>query len=201
MRRIRQEGNRRSGHVPSVVRMIFMSMGGLLVVFGLLFLRTDRVLWNMISSAASTVATVSRPKESHNPVFVLLVDLNFQDLESRDSFLKDYKPLQEYVEQEELTTLTYQALQSDQDPLHVKLVDRYQNKNDAYLEIHKSSSEFLQFRPKLQSLVDQGKVRISGDSFIEFMDKAGFWTRPTNSEDSLKPKSLRSGDDTTSIQS
>ena len=63
----------------------------------------------------------------------------------------------------EPTTLAYELLISDKNPLLVTIFERYKDKDDAYLKIHKSSAEFLAFRPQLAEL----NPTIEGDSYYE----------------------------------
>lgn len=55
---------------------------------------------------------------------------------------------------------------SDQDPLKYLVYERYRSKAD-YLETHKSSPAFKEFRPKMQALQESGQVVVSGHSFDE----------------------------------
>ena len=101
------------------------------------------------------------------PPFSLLVTLNFQDDESLQVFLKAFEPLANHVRDNEPDTLAYEILLSDKDPLQVLILERYRDKENAFLKIHRSSEPFLSFRPKLAELEKEGKVTISGHSYLD----------------------------------
>ena len=92
-----------------------------------------------------------------------------------DQFLGDIKPLCDYIKAHEPTTLAYEVMKSDKDPLMVTLMERYADKDEAYLKIHKSAKPFLEFRPKLKAMQDDGNVEISGESYVDSM--VGFGDR------------------------
>ena len=48
-------------------------------------------------------------------------------------------------------------------------MERYAHKDEAYLKIHKSSKPFLEFRPKLKAMQDDGNVEITGESYMDTM--------------------------------
>jgi quinol monooxygenase YgiN len=101
------------------------------------------------------------------PVFSLLVTLTFEAAEYKEQFLSDFKPLAEYVKASEPDTVAYEALLSDKDPLEVMILERYKDKENAYLTVHKSSGPFLAFRPKLQAMQEKGYVKVSGSSYLD----------------------------------
>lgn len=51
----------------------------------------------------------------------------------------------------------------------VTMMERYRDKDEAYLTIHKSSKPFLDFRPKLKAMQDAGYVEIDGQSYLDSM--------------------------------
>jgi hypothetical protein len=55
------------------------------------------------------------------------------------------------------------------------VLERYKDKEHAYLTVHKSSGPFLAFRPKLLAMQDAGYVTISGHSYLDA--KVGFGDR------------------------
>ena len=112
---------------------------------------------------------------SSGPAFTLLVTLKFKSEKYVEQFLLDIKPLCDYIKSEEPTTLAYEVLKSDKDPLMVTLMERYADKDEAYLNIHKSAKPFLEFRPKLKAMQDDGNVEISGESYLDRM--VGFGDR------------------------
>ena len=101
------------------------------------------------------------------PPFSLFVTIEFSAEIFKEQFLKDIQPVAAYVKSHEPTTLAYEVLLSDQKPLQVLIMERYQDKEVAYLQIHKSSAPFLEFRPKLQRLQEAKQVTISGHSFLD----------------------------------
>lgn len=102
-----------------------------------------------------------------SPVFTLLVTLDFSDPEYKAQFLQDIEPVATYCKVHEPGTLAYEVLLSDKDPLQVMFLERYQDKEVAYLQVHKSSAPFLEFRSKLQAMQEAGHVRISGHSYLD----------------------------------
>ena len=109
------------------------------------------------------------------PPFSLLVTLTFQDKESLQIFLNAFEPLANHVREHEPDTLAYEALLSDKDPLQVLVLERYRDKEIAYLKVHRSSEAFLNFRPKLAEQEKAGKVTISGHSYVD--SQIGFGDR------------------------
>lgn len=74
-------------------------------------------------------------------------------------------------------TISYEVLLSDKDPLQVLILERYRDKENAFLQVHRSSAPFQEFRPKLKKMEDQGLVTIVGDSYLDsgigFGDRSG----------------------------
>ena len=56
-------------------------------------------------------------------------------------------------------------MQSDKNNLQLYILERYLNK-DVYLNIHKKSTEFLEFREKFQRLITSGTI-VEGESYYE----------------------------------
>lgn len=109
--------------------------------------------------------------------FSLLVTLHFQDAVTLASFREAFRPLAQHVRNNEPDTLAYQVLQSDRDALRVLVLERYRDKEHAYLQVHKSSAPFLAFRPQLAQWEADGKVTISGHSYLDDADVGGFGDR------------------------
>lgn len=85
----------------------------------------------------------------------------------REECIELFKPLAEYVAIYETSTLSYEMLQSDKDPLVVYILERYIDKKSAFEGIHRNSEEFKFFRGKLAAMqVDRGVV-VKGESFME----------------------------------
>lgn len=120
---------------------------------------------------ASTTKIMSTTADSSTPTttaFSLLVTLTFAAPEHKATFLADFAPLAQYVQDSErATTTSYTVLYSDQDPLRVLILERYMDKESAFLQIHKTSAAFLEFRPKLKALETAGFVTIQGESFLD----------------------------------
>mmetsp|Transcript_31668 Transcript_31668/g.82773 ORF Transcript_31668/g.82773 Transcript_31668/m.82773 type:complete len:159 (-) Transcript_31668:430-906(-) len=127
-------------------------------------------------------STVDRPKkkaktygklkeEAGTQCWCLVVKLKFKDY-SKIIKLKDlFEPYAAWIRENEPTTLAYQLLTSDKDPLSVMIMERYADKDKAYAEIHRGSSEFQKFRPALAAL----EPEIDGHSYYEgsgFMSRA-----------------------------
>ena len=116
----------------------------------------------------SSSSIQSKPTTTTNKIFSLLVTLQFTSEEYKQQFLLDIAPVVTHVKTEEgQTTLSYEILQSDQESNKILILERYIDKENAYLQIHKSSQRFLEFRPKLQSMQQKGYVTIQGESFVD----------------------------------
>eukprot|EP00545_Synedropsis_sp_CCMP1620_P013054 CAMPEP_0119014674 /NCGR_PEP_ID=MMETSP1176-20130426/10186_1 /TAXON_ID=265551 /ORGANISM="Synedropsis recta cf, Strain CCMP1620" /LENGTH=166 /DNA_ID=CAMNT_0006967893 /DNA_START=25 /DNA_END=525 /DNA_ORIENTATION=+ len=120
------------------------------------------ILYLSMSQLTSAQTSASAP-------FSLLVTLLFSDSQYKNQFLQDFAPLATYVRDNEPTTIAYETLQSDSDPLKILILERYRDKEKAYLQIHKSSRQFLDFRPKLMRLQESGHVTIDGNSYVDTM--------------------------------
>ncbi len=110
-----------------------------------------------------------------SPPFSLFVTLTFTAEEHLNTFKKDIVPLCEYIKNSEPDTISYEVLLSDKDPLKVLIMERYKDKENAFLKVHRSSEAFNEFRPKLKALQDAGFVTVDGDSFID--SQIGFGNR------------------------
>lgn len=99
--------------------------------------------------------------------FSLFVTLQFSAKEHKDTFMEDIAPLATYIRNEELQTIAYEVLLSDQDPLKVLVMERYTDKDNAFLKVHRNSAAFLEFRPKLKAMQEAGYVTIQGESFLD----------------------------------
>lgn len=108
--------------------------------------------------------------------FWLTVELTFKNPNDVNEFEKAFRPLAEYCKLHEPGTLSYQMARSETEPLKVRAMcsiselldgadlhatcmaclqvviwERYRSKSD-YLDVHKSSKPFQDFRPKLSAL-------------------------------------------------
>eukprot|EP00565_Helicotheca_tamesis_P006489 CAMPEP_0185732040 /NCGR_PEP_ID=MMETSP1171-20130828/14758_1 /TAXON_ID=374046 /ORGANISM="Helicotheca tamensis, Strain CCMP826" /LENGTH=134 /DNA_ID=CAMNT_0028401425 /DNA_START=146 /DNA_END=550 /DNA_ORIENTATION=- len=131
---------------------------------------TDKVNSNNTSAAASS--SLALP-------FSLIVTLKFKSKQHKDQFLIDVTPLASYIQKHEPTTLAYNVLLSDKDPLQVLLIERYEDKENAFLNIHRSSEEFQEFRSKLKAMEENEFVEIDGHSYLD--SSVGFGDRAASS--------------------
>lgn len=115
---------------------------------------------------------------SGSPPFSLIVTLQFTEEQYKEQLLRDIAPLAKYIRQHEPDTLAYEVLLSDKDPLRVTILERYRDKDDAYLKVHRSSVQFQEFRPKLKAMQDAGVVEVDGHSYVDSM--VGFGARLNN---------------------
>jgi quinol monooxygenase YgiN len=116
-----------------------------------------------------------RNQKMSQPPFSLLVTLKFTTTEHKEQFIRDIAPVAAYVQAHEPDTLAYEILLSDQDSLQLLVLERYKDKDHAYLTVHRSSEPFLAFRPKLKAMQDAEYVTVSGHSYLDA--KVGFGDR------------------------
>jgi len=143
----------------------FLALGPLAFIFGVLPLlfyilnsEDQASLYLQNATAAASISMIP---------FSLLVTLKFTAEEHKETFLNDIAPLAIYVKEKEPETIAYEVLLSDKDPLRVLIMERYMDKDNAYLTVHRSSQQFLDFRPKLQALQEAGHVTIDGESYLD----------------------------------
>eukprot|EP00303_Exanthemachrysis_gayraliae_P002779 CAMPEP_0206003904 /NCGR_PEP_ID=MMETSP1464-20131121/3662_1 /ASSEMBLY_ACC=CAM_ASM_001124 /TAXON_ID=119497 /ORGANISM="Exanthemachrysis gayraliae, Strain RCC1523" /LENGTH=139 /DNA_ID=CAMNT_0053377297 /DNA_START=56 /DNA_END=475 /DNA_ORIENTATION=+ len=98
--------------------------------------------------------------------WLLVVRLEFVDQASIETFLPAFKKVAAGVERHEKGTLAYEISRSDKNPLHCNIFERYASK-DAFVDEHRKTTHFQQFRPTLQALQDAGKVKVAGESWQE----------------------------------
>ena len=138
-------------------------------------------LWIFLASPATVLAvhSANQPHSANKltamPPFSLLVTLQFREQQYLDQFLEFFRPMAQFVKDHEPDTLAYEVLLSDKDPLQALILERYKDKENAYLKVHRSSATFLEFRPKLKALMDAGHVTMSGHSYMD--SRAGFADR------------------------
>lgn len=136
------------------------------------------------SSATSSLSkgvAASTTADANQQAFVLAVNLKFTTLANRDAFLQLIDPVCKDVLVNEApiskqsttssssteTTLSYKVAISDKDPLMVLILERYSDKSNGYLKVHRSGREFLKFREKLKVMQEEGGVVIEGESYLE----------------------------------
>ena len=103
--------------------------------------------------------------------WALSVRLAFDSEDKVASFHKLAAPLIDHVKADEPTTKSFTVLTSDQDPLVVLVLERFDDKASAYEKVHRKSPQFLDFRPELSKL----KPVINGSSYDE--TGIGFYER------------------------
>ena len=102
----------------------------------------------------------------------LIVKMKFDDAKKIETLKEIFSSLARYIKANEPTTLAYELMLSDKDPLVATIFERYADKEKAYLEIHRSSKPFERFRPKLAALAPE----MDGHSYYEH-GTAGFMQR------------------------
>lgn len=122
---------------------------------------------DIIMSTKTTEESWLSSSAAAAPPFSLFVTLTFTAEEYKQQFLNDIAPLVLYVKDYELDTIAYEVLLNDQNPLSVLIIERYKDKHNAFLRIHRNSEPFITFRPKLQSLIEAGYVTMSGQSYYD----------------------------------
>ena len=132
----------------------------------------DDIDYNSAGPKKKKVKTAGKQREEKSKqAWCLIVKMKFKDY-GKVIKLKDiFEEFAAYIEANEPTTLAYQLMTSDKDPLTVTLFERYVDKDKAYVEIHKGSAEFAKFRPALAALDGE----LDGHSFYEgsgFMSRA-----------------------------
>lgn len=98
---------------------------------------------------------------------MLLVELDFERESDVRRFLEGIDEVVEHVRRHEPGTLSYEVALSDKVPTKVVVMERYEDRENAYLDAHKSSAAFLAFRQKLRVMQDQHLVKVSGHSYRE----------------------------------
>lgn len=93
----------------------------------------------------------------------LAVELTFSSDAKVRQMLEAIVPLVDYVKKSEPTTLGYKVMRGEKDPLKVMIMERYVDKDDAYLKVHRSSKAFLDFKRTLRELAPE----VDGHSFHE----------------------------------
>ena len=100
-------------------------------------------------------------------MFFLGVKFNFASRESKVEFMDMFRPLADFVRQNEPDTLTYLLMESDKvGKQQLYILERYRTKA-AYVDVHRKSKPFLEFRKKLDAMLssEPKKVTIDGDSY------------------------------------
>ena len=163
-------------------RAIVLSTSRIIVLIG-----TALVVGYLIGISSSGQVIGRNSSKDASEVFVLMVNLQFTSIERRDTFLELIEPVCVDVLYNEgpskkatiikkngiakperiITTLSYKVAISDDDPLKVLILERYADKDNAYMDIHRSGKEFLKFRNQLKVMQEADDVMIDGHSYIE----------------------------------
>ena len=119
-------------------------------------------LTSFLQKSSSLLASTRKPGKA----WTLVVTLQFESETDANQAIADWKVVADYCAKNEPFLYHYEIGKSDSDPLKLHIVERYESK-EKYLNVHKSGSAFLEFRPKLKALQDAGKVTIEGFSYQE----------------------------------
>ena len=98
--------------------------------------------------------------------FVLSVTLDFEDETTAMELVKAWKDAADWCYMNEPFLYAYEVAQSDKNPLHYAIFERYRSKAD-YVGAHRSSPAFRDFRPKMKAMQESGKVKVGGQSYLE----------------------------------
>lgn len=120
--------------------------------------------FNSLPPKGKKLKTVGKLREEKSKqAWCLVVKMKFKDY-SKVIKLKDiFEEYAAWIQVNEPTTLAYQLMTSDKDPLVVTLFERYTDKDTAYAKVHKGSEAFAKFRPALAAL----EPDMDGHSYFE----------------------------------
>jgi len=114
----------------------------------------------------SSLQSPPQPRRMEAPDgFFLGVKVIFPNEYDKMEFRSEFDRIATFVRDHEPLTISYELLQSDKDPLQIFILERYKDKS-AYLDIHKSTKEFMVFRAKFQKMIERG-AKVDGDSYLE----------------------------------
>lgn len=102
--------------------------------------------------------TTPPPEQS----FLLLVQLEFKTVEDRMAAEDAWRPEADHCRAAEPGTLSYELARSDKNDRMIIIIERYADKDQAYLDVHKKSAAFARFRPQLAAL----DPKIVGESYV-----------------------------------
>lgn len=103
--------------------------------------------------------------------FYLFVYLYFksetlEDRAVRDEFLAGIKDFQRYVHESEPNTLQFEIAVSEKDQFKVVVIEQYQDKESDYLQTHRHSEAFLEWKKRMKTWREQGHIqKVDGESF------------------------------------
>ena len=122
-----------------------------------------------LSTTSSSFHLLTGVRGQKSPAFSLYVDVVFPDESYKNQFMEIFKPLAEYVRLHEPETIAYELLLSDSDPKRLVVMERYQDKERAYLQVHKTSKPYLEFKPKFKAMKDAGHAIVTVHSYVDAM--------------------------------
>ena len=102
-------------------------------------------------------------RSSSRPAWALGVTLTFQNESEKALFITQFRKLAAYVAKSEPDTLSYELMESDKINTQVFILERYVDRNKAYLSVHRTSQPFLEFKSFISSLT----IVVDGHSYYE----------------------------------
>mmetsp|Transcript_26392 Transcript_26392/g.26642 ORF Transcript_26392/g.26642 Transcript_26392/m.26642 type:complete len:163 (+) Transcript_26392:263-751(+) len=144
---------------------LLLMVGGLAGAwFGTVITERNRL---MMKSTDTEMPAGPRVSSTEN-AFILCINIKFRDIEQKEEFKRIFTPTANYVAKEEYETLSYEIAESDQDPLHAFILERYKSK-ESFTEIHRKGEIFLEMKKKMAELnfTEDNGFHLSGHSFIE----------------------------------
>ena len=113
---------------------------------------------------------IERPIQTKD-TFFLGVAVNFATSQDKRDFMEIFKPLATYVKSYEQGTCGYKLAESDKEPLRIFILERYIDKEKDFVQAHRSSPAFLEFRAKMAKMQQDKKITaVDGHSYIERSD-------------------------------
>lgn len=94
-------------------------------------------------------------------MFLLIVNLTFNNLIDRDFFIEKFNILKNYCNENEKFLLQFELGINDKYENEIIIIEKYDNKEN-YLNIHRKSNEFYKVKEHLNIL----KPIIKGQSYI-----------------------------------
>jgi len=101
------------------------------------------------------IEALAKKRKLAKPPWALVVKLTFGSAEKVEQAKKLVSSYADWVRENEPKTLSYSMLCSENEPLQVCILERYEDKSYAYNVAHKTSPEFFKFKPALAALEPQ----------------------------------------------
>lgn len=107
--------------------------------------------------------------------FILSIEMKFRSEEGVKHFQRLFTEMAQWVRSNELSTTSYSFSSSDKDPLQALVFEQYVDYN-AYIEVHKTSSRFLEFKKSIMKMNEGDVVARLGWKMLgeSYRHKAGF---------------------------